>query len=142
MSLGAAHFDGDRCTAVGVHQRGTAFDVMNPHDDGVSLDVFVDWLIEAGHAVHRIDDYDEWFRRFETALRALPGQQRQQSVLPLLHAYRRPELPLQGSLAPAEVFQSAVQTAKIGVDEDIPHLSQDFIGKYVSDLRLLNVLTE
>jgi fatty acid CoA ligase FadD9 len=99
MSLGAAHFDGDRCTAVGVYQRGTAFDVMNPHDDGVSLDVFVDWLIEAGHAVHRIDDY-------------------------------------------AEVFQSAVQTAKIGVDEDIPHLSQDFIGKYISDLRLLNVLTE
>jgi hypothetical protein len=28
------------------------------------------------------------------------------------------------------------------VDEDIPHLSQDFIGKYISDLRLLNVLTE
>jgi hypothetical protein len=34
------------------------------------------------------------------------------------------------------------QTAKTGVDEDIPHLSPDLIGKCVSDLRLLNVLTE
>jgi fatty acid CoA ligase FadD9 len=117
-----------------------SFDVMNPHDDGVSLDVFVDWLIEAGHAVHRIDDYDEWFRRFETALRALPEQQRQQSVQPLLHAYRRPEAPVRGSLAPAEVFQSAVRAAKIGAYEDIPHLSEDLIGKYVADLRLLKVL--
>jgi fatty acid CoA ligase FadD9 len=118
-----------------------SFDVMNPHDDGMSLDVFVDWLIEAGHAIARIDDYDEWFRRFETALRGLPEQQRQQSVQPLLHAYRRPEAPLRGSLAPAEVFQSAVRAAKIGADEDIPHLSKDFIGKYVADLRLLKVLT-
>jgi fatty acid CoA ligase FadD9 len=118
-----------------------SFDVMNPHDDGVSLDVFVDGLIEAGHAIARIDDYDEWFRRFETALRGLPEPQRQQSVQPLLHAYRRPEAPVRGSLAPAEVFQSAVRAAKIGVDEDIPHLSMDFIGKYVADLRLLKVLT-
>jgi fatty acid CoA ligase FadD9 len=50
-------------------------------------------------------------------------------VLPLLHAYRRPELPLQVSLAPAEVFRGAVQPARIGVDEDIPHLWQDVIGK-------------
>jgi hypothetical protein len=34
-----------------------------------------------------------------------------------------------------------VRAAKIGVDQDIPHLTQDFIGKYVSDLRLLDVLT-
>ena len=26
-----------------------SFDVMNPYDDGVSLDTFVDWLIDAGH---------------------------------------------------------------------------------------------
>ncbi len=68
-----------------------SFDVMNPHDDGMSLDVFVDWLIEAGHDIRRIEDYDEWLARFETALRALPDKQRQLSVLPLLSAYRRPE---------------------------------------------------
>ncbi|MDP9166313.1 MAG: SDR family oxidoreductase, partial [Actinomycetota bacterium] len=117
-----------------------SFDVMNPHDDGLSVDVFVDWLIDGGHAIHRIDDYDEWFRRFETALRGLPEQQRQQSVLPLLHAYRRPEPPLHGSLAPAEVFRDAVRAARVGADKDIPHLSRELIEKYVADLRLLGVL--
>ncbi|MGV0623898.1 thioester reductase domain-containing protein, partial [Mycobacterium kansasii] len=65
-----------------------SYDVMNPHDDGVSLDVFVDWLIAAGHDIRRIEDYDEWLGRFTTALRALPDKQRQHSVLPLLDAYR------------------------------------------------------
>ena len=49
-----------------------SFDVMNPYDDGVSLDTFVDWLIDAGHKIARIDDYDAWLSRFETALTALP----------------------------------------------------------------------
>jgi fatty acid CoA ligase FadD9 len=118
-----------------------SYDVMNPHDDGVSLDVIVDWLEDAGNPVHRVDDYDEWLSRFSTALRALPEAQRQLSVLPLLHAYAHPERPLRGALAPAEVFRSAVQQAKIGADHDIPHLSREFIGKYVTDLELLDALT-
>ena len=117
-----------------------SLDVMNPHDDGISLDVFVDWLVGSGDPIARIDDYDDWFRRFETALRALPEQQRQQSVLPLLHAYRRPEAPVQGSLAPAEAFQAAVRAAKIGVDQDVPHLTPALIEKYVIDLEELGVL--
>ncbi|HEY4021523.1 MAG TPA: carboxylic acid reductase, partial [Pseudonocardiaceae bacterium] len=46
------------------------FNVLNPHDDGISLDVFVDWLNDAGHAIQRIDDYAKWFTRFEIGLRA------------------------------------------------------------------------
>lgn len=145
-----SHYDGlpvdfvaDAITTLGAETKSgfRSLDVMNPHDDGISLDVFVDWLVESGRPIARIDDYDDWFRRFETALRALPEHQRQQSVLPLLHAYRRPEAPVQGSLAPAEAFRAAVRAAKIGVDQDVPHLTEDFIGKYVSDLRLLDVLT-
>jgi fatty acid CoA ligase FadD9 len=145
-----SHYDGlpvdfvaDAITTRGAETKSgfRSLDVMNPHDDGISLDVFVDWLVESGRPIARIDDYDDWFRRFETALRALPEHQRQQSVLPLLHAYRRPEAPVQGSLAPAEAFRAAVRAAKIGVDQDVPHLTEDFIGKYVSDLRLLDVLT-
>jgi fatty acid CoA ligase FadD9 len=117
-----------------------SFDVMNPHDDGISLDVFVDWLIAAGHGIRRIDDYDEWLGRFETALRALPDQQRQHSVLPLLDAYRKPEHPLRGAPAPTDVFRGAVQAAKIGADKDIPHLSAELIDKYVSDLRMLGLI--
>jgi fatty acid CoA ligase FadD9 len=117
-----------------------SFDMMNPYDDGVSLDVFVDWLVAAGHKIQRIDDYQEWLARFETALKALPEKQRQQTVLPLLHAYRKPEKPLRGAPAPGEVFHAAVRTAKIGADKDIPHLSAPLIDKYVTDLRHLGLL--
>jgi fatty acid CoA ligase FadD9 len=117
-----------------------SFDVMNPHDDGISLDVFVDWLNDAGHNIARIDDHDEWLARFETSLRALPDKQRQQSVLPLLNAYRNPETPLRGASAPTDVFRAAVQEAKVGADKDIPHLSAALIDKYVSDLRLLGLI--
>jgi fatty acid CoA ligase FadD9 len=123
--------------AAGSHR---SFDVMNPHDDGISLDVFVDWLIAAGHDIRRIDDYDEWLGRFETALRALPDKQRQHSVLPLLDAYRKPETPLRGAPAPTDVFRGAVQAAKIGADKDIPHLSAALIDKYVSDLQLVGLV--
>jgi fatty acid CoA ligase FadD9 len=117
-----------------------SFDVMNPHDDGISLDVFVDWLIAGGHDIRRIDDHDEWLARFETALRALPDKQRAHSVLPLLDAYRKPEQPLRGAPAPTDVFRGAVRSAKIGADKDIPQLSADLIGKYVSDLRQLGLV--
>ncbi|MDF2825572.1 MAG: carboxylic acid reductase, partial [Mycobacterium sp.] len=60
--------------------------------------------------------------------------QRQHSVLPLLAAFGRPEPPLLGSLAPAQVFRNAVQQERIGDDGDIPHLSRELITKYVSDL--------
>jgi fatty acid CoA ligase FadD9 len=117
-----------------------SYDLMNPHDDGISLDVFVDWLNEAGHDIRRIDDYDEWLGRFETALRALPDKQRQHSVLPLLDAYRTPEQPLRGAPAPTDVFRAAVQEAKIGAEKDIPHLSSSLIDKYVTDLQLLGLI--
>jgi fatty acid CoA ligase FadD9 len=115
-------------------------DVMNPHDDGVSLDTFVDWLIDAGHNIARIDDYDDWLARFETALKALPEKQRQHSVLPLLGFYREPQPPLPGAPAPTEVFRAAVHAAQIGADNAIPHISAELIDKYVNDLRHLGLL--
>ena len=129
ITLGAKPTDGFR-----------SFDVMNPHDDGVSLDTFVQWLINAGHTITRIDDYEEWLSRFETALTALPERQRRHSVLPLLDAYRKPERPIRGATAPAEVFQSAVRAAKVGAEQDIPHVSASLIDKYVADLRRLDLV--
>ena len=105
---------------------------MNPHDDGISLDVFVDWLIRAGNTIQRIDDYDEWLARFNTALTGLPERQRQHSVLPLLHAFCEPEKPFQGAAAPTDVFHAAVG--------EIPHISAELIDKYQSDLRQLGLL--
>ncbi len=117
-----------------------SYDVMNPHDDGISLDTFVDWLIDAGHQIARIEDHDEWFNRFETALSALPERQRRHSVLPLLDAYRKPERPIRGAIAPTDVFRSAVRAAKIGADQDIPHVSESLIDKFVTDLQRLDLI--
>ncbi len=58
------------------------YHVMNPHDDGIGMDEFVDWLVDAGYPIQRIDDYREWVQRFETSLPALPEKQRQASLLP------------------------------------------------------------
>ena len=122
------------------------YHVMNPHDDGIGLDEYVDWLIEAGYPIKRIGDFGEWLQRFETGLRALPDRQRQHSVLQLLlvllHGARNlqaPE-PTRGSYGPTDRFRAAVQEAKIGPDNDIPHVTAPIIIKYVTDLQLLGLL--
>uniref|UniRef100_UPI003F690DDC non-ribosomal peptide synthase/polyketide synthase n=5 Tax=Mycobacterium avium TaxID=1764 RepID=UPI003F690DDC len=126
---------------------GTGFatyHVMNPHDDGIGLDEYVDWLIDAGYPIERVDDFDQWLHRMETALHALSERQRHQSVLQLL-ALRNarhvpPADPARGCLGPTERFRAAVQEAKIGADNDIPHITAPVIVKYVTDLQLLGLL--
>ena len=120
------------------------YHVMNPHDDGIGLDEYVDWLIEAGYPLQRIGDFGEWLQRFETGLRALPDRQRQRTVLEVLPSrnstYLQPAEPIRGSFAPTDRFRAAVQEAKIGPDHDIPHVSAPIIIKYVTDLQLLGLL--
>jgi thioester reductase-like protein len=123
------------------------YHVMNPHDDGFGLDEYVDWLIEAGHPIQRIDDLGQWLQQFEARLRALPDRQRQHSVLSMLQLgdsnYLQPAEPPHGSMAPTDRFRAAVQDAKIGRDKndpDIPHVSASIILKYVTDLQLLGLL--
>ena len=143
-----SHFDGlpvefiaDAVDTISANVTGfETFHVMNPHDDGISMDTFVDWLVEAGHPIVRIPGYGDWLARFETALRSLPERQRQASLLPLLHNYGRPQQPVNGSVAPVDHFRAAVQEAKIGPDKDIPHLTAPVINKYATDLELLGLL--
>ncbi|WP_326545281.1 amino acid adenylation domain-containing protein [Mycolicibacterium sp. ND9-15] len=122
------------------------YHVMNPHDDGIGFDQYVDWLVEAGYPIQRISDFGEWSKRFEAGLRALPDRLRRHSVLEVLESMARdsnglqPAEPLSGSLAPADRFRAAVQQAKIGSGNGIPHISPEIITKYVTDLKLLELL--
>ena len=122
------------------------YHVMNPHDDGIGFDEYVDWLIEAGYPIQRIEDFGEWLQRFETALRALPDRQRQYSVLEVLQLLLRNAQevqalePVRGSLAPTDRFRAAVRGAKIGPDNDIPHISAPIIIKYVTESQQLGLL--
>ncbi len=153
-----AHFDGlpvefvaEAIAALGarVVDGFETYHVMNPHDDGIGLDEYVDWLIEAGHPIQRIDDFGEWLQRLEVGLSALPDRQRRHSVLWRLpihnsHAHGlQPEEPISASLGPTDRFRAAVREAKIGPDKnnpDIPHVSAPMIVKYVADLQLLGLL--
>jgi fatty acid CoA ligase FadD9 len=145
-----AHFDGLPVdfVAAAITMIGTrvtagyrSFDVMNPHDDGASLDVFVDWLIQAGNNIRRITHYDEWLSRLQIALTGLPEPQRQHSVLPLLDAFRKPDKPIRGAAAPTDAFHEEVLAVRAGPDKDIPHISAELIAKYASDLRQLDLLS-
>jgi fatty acid CoA ligase FadD9 len=116
------------------------FNVVNPHDDGICLDQFVDWLIAAGNSIQRVDDYGDWLTQFETAMRALPDKQRKHSELGLLDGFKPPAPALHSPVLSAVEFRAGVRNSRIGPDRDIPHISADLIGKYVADLRQLELL--
>lgn len=144
-----AHYDGlpadftaEAISTLGERARDgyRTYNVLNTHDDGVSLDTFVDWLIAAGHQIEKIDDYDEWLARFTAAMKALPDNGRKNSMLPLMSAYATPGKPTQGTQMPAEKFRAAVQSAGIGSAGDVPHVTEALIDKYVTDLQQLGLL--
>jgi fatty acid CoA ligase FadD9 len=114
----------------------TTYNTTNPHDDGISLDTFADWIAESGHPIQRIDDYGDWVSRFETALRALPENQRQRSVLAVLDIYRQPAEAIAASPVPSRRFAAAVEKSGLL----IPQVSKELICKYLTDLKLIGAL--
>ncbi|AOW94147.1 hypothetical protein BFN03_19600 [Rhodococcus sp. WMMA185] len=144
-----AHYDGlpadfaaEAITALGAEATAGyhTYHVLNTHDDGISMDRIVDWLIEAGNDIKRIDDYDEWLRRFRSAMESLSDERRRRSVLRLLNAYTVPAPPIPSGQASAEGFRAAVKSAGIGETGDVPHVTPSLINKYVADLRHLGRL--
>ncbi|MFT2693336.1 thioester reductase domain-containing protein [Clavibacter zhangzhiyongii] len=144
-----SHYDGLPAdfTAAAIDAIGAAlteghrtFNVVNPHDDGVSLDTFVDWLREDGHDIERVDDHAEWVDRFRAALAALPDADRARSVLPLMHAFAAPEEPHAGSAIPADAFAEAVRAVRPLGTSEIPSLDHALITKVADDLAFLGLL--
>jgi fatty acid CoA ligase FadD9 len=144
-----AHYDGlpvefiaDAISTLGVRVVSgfETYHATNPYDDGIGIDTYVDWLIDAGYPIVKVPEYADWLARFETTLRALPEKQRQASLLPLLHNYQQPSPPINGSPAPTDHFRAAVREAKVGPKNGIPAIGRDIIVKCVSDLKLLGLL--
>ena len=52
----------------------------------------------------------------------------------------QPVQPVNRSRAPTDRFRRAVREAKIGPDNDIPHVTAAVITKYVTDMQLLGLL--
>jgi len=143
------HYDGlpvdfmaHAITELGLHARSgiETYHVVNPHDDGISMDTFVDWMAADGQKISRIADYADWLDRITTALKALPEHQRQRTSLPLLSSMQKPE---RGhALVPASRFQEAVRQRGLGDNGEIPHLSAALIAKYLRDLAVTSMLPE
>lgn len=129
-------------TQLGAHTTSGfhTYNVVNPHDDGISLDTFVDWLDEEGYQIQRIPDYHDWVIRLEAAMRALPENLRQHTLINLMSAFRAPGVPVAGSAFSADRFRSAVQASDIGAGGDIPYLTRELIVKYATDLRRRGLL--
>jgi len=129
----AVDFLADAITAIGA-ERSEGFQSYNLSgglEVGASLDSIVDWLIAAGCAIERIEPYDEWLSHFETAMHALPEDQKQESMLAILSPYRRPQSIGTGMVMPAEKFQTGCSEAGI----PIPRLSEALIRQYVAGLQ-------
>lgn len=108
------------------------YHLVNPFDDGVSLDRMIDWLVESGIPLTRIESYDDWMGRFAAALTALDEHDKRASVLPLLEAFEQPETPIFGSSITSTRFASALSTT--GADIAVSSLTSDFLRKCVEDL--------
>ena len=114
------------------------FHVVNPHeDDGISLDTVVEWISATGYPLLRLDSYAEWLRRFESALKSLPHDQRQRSSLSVIDSLRRPATPQPRPIG-CDRFVDAVRRA--GPEPEIPHLSAEFIAKCIGDLVQLDLI--
>jgi fatty acid CoA ligase FadD9 len=118
----------------------STFHVENPHDDGVSLDRIVDWIIAEGYPIARIDGYDEWLQRFEARLQGLPEKRRQQSSLAILAAFSTPD----GDAKPIHCQRFRDKVRQLATDDsgDIPQLTRAFIGKCLNDMLVLDMVDE
>lgn len=144
------HYDGlpvdfiaKATTQIGAHATSGfhTYNVVNPHDDGISLDTFVDWLDQEGYKIQRITNYNDWVARLETAMRALPEDLRQHTLINLMSAFQAPGVPVRGSAFSADRFRRAVQAPYDGETGEIPHLSSELIAKYTADLIELGLLS-
>jgi len=112
----------------------SVFNILNYHaGDGISLDAFTQWCRAAGHTIHSIDSHQDWFATFTEKLNALPPEKRSRSVLTIAEAFSRP-LPPDRALPGHENFRALY--ASISGGADIPHLSERYIRKCLSDMKL------
>jgi fatty acid CoA ligase FadD9 len=141
-----AHYDGlpvDFIAAViaeiGIqpHEGLRSFNVTNHADDGLSLDVFVDWIEAAGYPLERIAAYDEWLVRFEASLGALPEDKRQLSSFQVLDYLRQPWTPGR-PVAGSRHFDDALRALDIG--PETPRLTRDYIDKCLDDMCRLGLI--
>ena len=114
------------------------YHVVNPYyQDGISLDVIVDWVNAAGYPVKRIPEYEAWYRTFEDRLSALGEPMRRHSPLAILDSWERPEV-----VAP-EIDDSRLLAHLRAISPglaELPHVSEPLIRQMLDDMAELHVI--
>jgi len=119
------------------------YQVSNAHwDDGISLDTLIDWVATAGYPVERIQDHAAWYSAFGDRLRQLPAELRQHSSQPILNQWAEPSPGRESERVDASRFGREVRRLMPCGEAGIPHLSEAFVHKYLSDLQALGILAE
>jgi fatty acid CoA ligase FadD9 len=145
-----AHFDGVPVDFVAgaiatIASRRTlgyaTYHVVNPHwDDGVSLDVMVDWLEAAGYPLDRVPDYADWLRRFKERLEALGPAERQRSPLAILKAWAERRNPARELRFDAAHLRARLAELSGDASGAIPHLTVRPIHKTLRDMAALGLI--
>ncbi|WP_216916496.1 carboxylic acid reductase [Nocardia noduli] len=118
-------------TRAGLHTYG----LVNPHDDGVSLDVVIDWLGELGYVIKRTHDYTSWIDATTPALQSLPDA-RQGTILPIIDRFAEPETAVRGVEIPSFEFESQIRVGTVPGYSRIPSVTPALIAKYAHDLEV------
>lgn len=113
------------------------YNIVNMHDDGVSLDSIIDWVASAGYPVRRVANYSDWLAEFEDRLRALPEHQRQRSSLAIISGFLEPATP---TPAHPDSRQFVMAVRRLLAGPAVPHIDEAFIHKYLSDMRSLGLV--
>jgi fatty acid CoA ligase FadD9 len=146
----AAHFDGVPvdfvagaiATVASRRALGYAtYHVVNPYwDDGVSLDVMVDWIQAAGYPLERVPAYAGWLRRFKERLDALGPAEKQRSPLAILGAWAQRRSPARELRFDAAHLQARLAELSGDASVAIPHLTEHLIHKTLRDMAALGLI--
>jgi fatty acid CoA ligase FadD9 len=146
----AAHFDGVPVDFVAGAIAAVAsrralgyatYHVVNPHwDDGVSLDVMVDWIQAAGYPLDRVPGYADWLRRFKERLEALGPAEKQRSPLAILPAWARRRNPARELRFDAAHLQARLAELSGDAPLAIPHLTARLIHMTLRDMAALGLI--
>jgi fatty acid CoA ligase FadD9 len=112
--------------------------VVNPHEDGASLDSIMDWVASAGVPLERLSDYDVWLERFRGELEALPEAARRASALPVLHQWARQGDGRQGPPLDATRMRRALR--ELTPWDDLPALTEAFIHTCLASMAALGLI--
>ena len=145
-----AHFDGlpvefiaDAISTLGadVAEGFETYHVMNPYDDGISMDTFVDWLVEAGYPIARVPGYARLAGAVrDVAAGAAREAARRRRCCRCCTTTRSPNTRSTGRSRRRTTSGRPCRRRRSGPDKDIPHLTAPVIVKYVTDLELLGLL--